>query len=119
MRTWLYTCLAAAVTWLTVAAGNGVDWTMTAALAGIGFGLATPWWRHHRIPNVTPAAAPTPAFDLDSVPALWAANVASKGGALPESYLTDPQVSATKERYNVQLRAGRQSIATAMAALTL
>ncbi|WP_047891190.1 hypothetical protein [Micromonospora sp. RV43] len=119
VRTWLYTCLAAAVTWLTVAAGNGVDWTMTAALAGIGFGLATPWWRYHRIPNVTPATAPTPAFDLDSVPALWAANVASKGGALPESYLTDPQISANKERYNVQLRAGRQSIATAMAALTL
>ncbi|MFI6134017.1 hypothetical protein [Micromonospora sp. NPDC051141] len=119
VRTWLYTCLAAAVTWLTVAAGNGVDWTMTAALAGIGFGLATPWWRHHRIPNLTPVTAPTPAFDLDSVPALWAANVASKGGALPESYLTDPQISANKERYNVQLRAGRQSIATAMAALTL
>ena len=119
VRTWLYMCLAAAVTWLTIAAGHGVDWTTTAALAGIGYGLALPYWRQHRIPNIAPAPATAPAFDLDGIPALWAANIASKGGPLPESYLLDPQIGPRKERYTVQLRAGRQSIATAMTALTL
>lgn len=124
VRTWLYACLASAVTWLSIAAGVGITWSTTALLAGLGYGLAIPWWRAHRIPNppdpdahVAPVAEPM-LIDT-SVPGLWAANVASRGGALPESYLTDPELGPTKERYTGHLRAGRQSLATAMVAMTL
>lgn len=121
VRLWLYACLGAAVTWLSLATGVGVTWSTTAALAAMGYGLAIPWWRQHRIPNPPAPSAVPDALGLveTTTAALWSVNIAGKGGALADSYLTDAQISERKERYTVQLKAGKQSIATALAALTL
>lgn len=124
-RLWLYTCLAGATVWLALAAGLGIGWGMTAALAVAGSALALPWWRDHRIPN-TPEPTPTPqpipvtvTPAIDSIPALWATHVASKGGPLADSYLADQQTTQHADTWTVHLRPGKQSVSTARGAIAL
>lgn len=79
-----------------------------------GAALAAPWWAHH-------AARTKPRVEphVDGIEALWAAHVAASGYALPGSTLTRVGGFEHGETYRIQLVPGRQSLATAHAALPL
>ena len=116
LRLWLGACLVAACSWLVLAADTGVDWDTIACLVTGGVGLATPHWRRHRIPNVPLSREPRIG---NSIPELWKAHVAVNGGPLPDSALTNPRRGKHRERYDVLLRPGKQSLSTALSQVNL
>lgn len=109
--------LAVAV-WLVVVPVVGFSWNAVGLLMLAGYAAALPWWRRHRIPNPTskPIAA---AMAEESVPQLWRTNIGAKDGTLAGSYLTDETHTRSGVAYAMQLRPGKHSIGSALAALPL
>ncbi|KWX05848.1 hypothetical protein TH66_00455 [Carbonactinospora thermoautotrophica] len=120
-KRWAAACAAGGCAWLATAAGAGVTWDTAALLLAGGYALALPHWRRHRIPNpgAVPLADPAAVEDATSIPQLWRANVGALDGPLPGSYLTDRAEIPYGEAYTVQLKPGRQSLATVLSNLTL
>lgn len=115
---WAAACWLTAAAWLTLASA-WMSWTVVAAWAVAHVALSARWWREHRdaYPDLD---GPKPAEETGgpaTIPELWAANIGCQGGALEGSTLILVEVTDRTEVYVVQLRPGRQTLSTAMAAL--
>lgn len=120
-KMWAWLCAAGACVWLTVTAATGVTWDAVAVLTAIGYGLALPFWRDHRIPNTRPLPEnPTPLAVPSKYVRLWASHVGAKsGGVLPGSYLIPQGRTRTRERFTIQFVPGRHVLSSAVASLSL
>lgn len=118
-RGWLTVCWVSATCWVAVAS-VWLSWTVLACWVLAHVALSARWWREHRdgYPSIK---APAPTSEekppADGIPGLWAANVGGQGAPLDGSHLTLEQVTDRTEVYTVQLKPGRQTLATAMGAL--
>lgn len=113
-RRYFAVCVAAGAVWLVAAGVFGPGAVDSVLVAGWAL-LSVPWWRHHwPHPRIDP---PTPPVGEESVPELWDRYVADPGGRLAGAVLFRPGVTEHSRTWWVQLRRGRQDIATARAAL--
>lgn len=131
-RRWATTVVLGGGAWLMWAAVHGPTGLSVTALAVGMFTVVTPYWRRNRIPippkhrGSTELAVLEPPDDApqievveDDIPwtvARWIELVASPSGALPGSYLTNHRVEDGVEFYTIQLRSGRETTDTALAA---
>jgi len=102
--------------WLTAAVMFGPSFEMIAALAFLTVALAAGWWRAIRIgyPGERKPVAPP---STDTVISRWSRYIGSSGGPLPDSLLTDHELTKAGETYTVNLAPGRQTLSSALAAL--
>lgn len=116
---WVMFVVGAAASWLTTVTAAGWSWDAAGILTALGYALALPWWRAHRLPNI-PDLPTTRVDGPVSYPARWKANCGGRsGGPLPGSWLGDPETIDTGERFTFHLVPGKQTITTAMQALPL
>jgi len=101
--------------WTTLA---GITWSATAVLLVVGYGMALPYWRDHRIPNPPEYVAPQAPPGEAATARLWRLNLAGDG-PLAGSWLTEPAHDGGNERYTVQLKPSKQSIETLRSNLRL
>jgi hypothetical protein len=86
----------------------------------VTMGLAAGWWKANRIPHPLAPSAPEPEEAKQFKGPLhqrWTRFVAASRGPLPESYLTQPDISNGKQRYTVQLVPGQQTQTLALSSL--
>ncbi|WP_020393447.1 hypothetical protein [Kribbella catacumbae] len=86
----------------------------------VTMGLAAGWWKANRIPHPLAPSAPEPEEAKQFKGPLhqrWTRFVASSRGPLPESYLTQPDISNGKQRYTIQLVPGQQTQTLALSSL--
>jgi hypothetical protein len=107
---WALVCAAGAAGWLAATSAAGVSWDAAGVLTVLGYALALPWWRRHRL--VDPAE-PLPELDIPvgEIPRLWGDNVGghSKHGVLPGSYLSGREEIRAGERYKLHLVPGKHT----------
>lgn len=113
---------AASVAWL-VAAPYGVEPVSIAALVAGEYVMAARWWQANRPGYPTddtdePAAPePEPLTPVEQIIADWDEYIACNGGPLEKSRLIAPQEHEHGYAFTLQLRRGRQTLTTAIAAL--
>lgn len=107
---WALACAGAAASWLAATTVAGVSWDATAVLTVVGYGLALPYWRRHRLAD-PPEALPELVIEPGTIARRWKENVGgtSKHGVLPGSYLTGRREIKAGERYLLQLVPGKHT----------
>jgi len=105
-----------AVGWLAAAALTGPSFDMIAVLAVLTVWLAAGWWRGIRI-GYPGERKPVEAPATDTVVSRWSRYVGNNGGPLPDSLLTDHELTKAGETYTVNLAPGRQTLSSALAVL--
>lgn len=103
--------LAAAVPWLTGVTLAGLSLGAVGLLMAVAYALSMHWWRQHPVGLIQPKAT------RSGYQRLWAENNASGDGALPGSRLTSPEQIAAGMRFTLRMRAGKQTLAMAHAAM--
>lgn len=106
----------AAVGWLVAAELRGLSLPLVAALGMLTVGYGAGWWRAVRIGYPTDRQ-PIPEPDTENVISRWSRYIGNNGGPLPESLLTEHELTRAGERYTVNLAPGKQTLASALGAL--
>ena len=104
--------------WVTAASVDGAGWGLLGTLAVGTAACSARWLRAHKVPLTTSPAPGDEAVTEDGVGgaeaivALWAANVACRGGAVPHSLLTNQETLPLAYRWTIQTRPGTGSFDT-------
>jgi len=102
--------------WVTAASVDGAGWGLLGVLVVGTAACSAGWLRAHEVPLTTGPALDDGAVTEDSevggaeaIVALWASNVACKGGAVPHSLLTNQETLPLAYRWTVQTPPGAGS----------
>src|SRR6266545_3366639 len=118
-RRWAYACITATAGWLTTVTAVGLSWDAIGLLTVLGYALALPWWRQHRISNV-PAAPRVPEPEpVDTYAGRYATAFGDATGPLQGTWLTSHEAINSGHRYVLQLVPGKHSIHTVLGLLPL
>ncbi|MBQ1064455.1 hypothetical protein [Micromonospora sp. C41] len=100
--------IGVAAGWLTAVTVTGLSLGAVGVLMALGYGLSLHWWRQHPVGLIQPKS---------EYQRLWAENNGASDGALPGSRLTKPEPIKAGIRYALKLRAGKQTLEQAVAAI--
>ncbi|WP_030487256.1 hypothetical protein [Micromonospora chokoriensis] len=103
--------LGVAVGWLTGVTLAGLSLGAVGLLMAVAYALSMHWWRQH------PVGLIQPKVTRSGYQRLWAENNGASDGALPGSRLTAEEPIAAGVRYALKLRAGKQTLEMAIAAM--
>ncbi|MGH8880734.1 MAG: hypothetical protein ACRD0P_25825, partial [Stackebrandtia sp.] len=121
-RRWAIACSTVAASWLATVTAVGISWDAIGLLTALGYGLALPWWRRHRLPNTPPPIEyePVLAPAMDTYDVRWATYLGeTKDSPLAGTWLTSHEEIDSGHRYVLQLRPGKHSLQTVLGILPM